>query len=108
MGKTVRTIMKKISDNERIEITERALHVFLKNYDMHFKVDRVVLKDPYDSRPALRIDGDVNPYWMRTLLDYFVVEYVYLNSIYKIRRSLVITSLRDLSKFNEIFNETKD
>lgn len=95
--------MKKISDEERIEITERALHVFLKGFEQHFYVKRADLKSPYDSRPVLIIDGNVNAYWMRSLLEHFVVEYVYLDCTEKFCRSLVITSLRDLSKYKDIF-----
>ena len=94
--------MKKISDEERIEITERALHVFLKDYDKHFKVKRAVAKTRYDSFPVLVIDGSVNGYWMRLLLDYFFVEYGLLDEYESVYRSLVIISLRDLSKYKEI------
>ena len=95
--------MKKISDEERIEITESALHVLLKGFEQHFQVKRADLKSPYDSRPVLIIAGNVNAYWMRSLLEHFVVEYVYLDCTEKFCRSLVITSLRDLSKFKDVF-----
>lgn len=90
--------MEKMNEQMRFEFMFNSLSILLSGYDKHFSVEKYTFNDLLGKRLFLRVVGSVNPYWFRLLSENYCLEYL------PDKGGLFIVSLRNVSKFYEIFS----